>query len=446
MIGCPWAAQASSVPIPPRASIATDPTSVVLAPLTLEQALQAAFAHQAELAIAQEQVIEADALTRAREAGLHPHLSLTAMQSELSINLAALGFRPGILPQLHTTLVGPYNNFDMRLHATQALYQPELAEQVQVSRSRTRQAALQARLVREHIASLVHIAYLATLRAELSLAAVQADAALADSLHKLARDQHRLGLGTGLDVTRAATRVATTQARLAAAEQACRSSHLRLQRLVGVPLTAVTPITGTLQPGLPELPSTPDALRIASAQRLEKQLLAEQLRGDEHAVGAAAAARLPRVSLYGEYGLSGNTPTSNDLLTHSVGVGVELPIFDGGLSTSQTQAAQSRLRQDQLRLYDLEQQIELDVRTAFTELTSTQAQASAAAQALELAQRELKMTQDRYRAGLGDNLEVLAAQDSLSHARDLHLSALCLQQAARINLAAALGQAATFRW
>ena len=91
-------------------------------------------------------------------------------------------------------------------------------------------------------------------------------------------------------------------------------------------------------------------------------------------------------------------------------------------------------------------QVEEDVRLAFSALRTTAEQVTAAQQSVVLAQRELEMARDRFRAGVGDNVEVVAAQSALSNARSAEVSALAQYNAARLNLAAALGRAEAFRW
>jgi outer membrane protein TolC len=70
----------------------------------------------------------------------------------------------------------------------------------------------------------------------------------------------------------------------------------------------------------------------------------------------------------------------------------------------------------------------------------------AADEAQRLAERELEMSRDRFRAGVADNLEVINAQASLANARAGQVQALAVYNAARLNLAAALGRAEAFRW
>ena len=55
------------------------------------------------------------------------------------------------------------------------------------------------------------------------------------------------------------------------------------------------------------------------------------------------------------------------------------------------------------------------------------------------------MARDRFRAGVGDNIEVVTAQTTLANARLDQVTALAAYNAARLNLAASLGRAQAFR-
>jgi len=91
-------------------------------------------------------------------------------------------------------------------------------------------------------------------------------------------------------------------------------------------------------------------------------------------------------------------------------------------------------------------QVEEDVRLALSNIRTAAVQVRAADESAQLAERELEMARDRFRAGVADNLEVINAQTALANARDAQVAALAEYNAARLNLAAALGRAETFRW
>ena len=90
--------------------------------------------------------------------------------------------------------------------------------------------------------------------------------------------------------------------------------------------------------------------------------------------------------------------------------------------------------------------VEEDVRLAFSALNTVAEAVRAADKSVELAQREMEMARDRFRAGVADNLEVISAQTTLADARAAQVTALAQYNAARLNLAAALGRAQKFRW
>ena len=136
--------------------------------------------------------------------------------------------------------------------------------------------------------------------------------------------------------------------------------------------------------------------------------------------------------------------TATDL--RRIAVQLNVPIFNGGLTQGRVTAAASRERQTELTVADVRGQVEEDVRLALTTLRTAAVQVRAAEESVTLAQRELEMSRDRFRAGVADNLEVITAQVSLANARVAQVTALAQHNAARLNLAAALGRAETFRW
>jgi len=83
---------------------------------------------------------------------------------------------------------------------------------------------------------------------------------------------------------------------------------------------------------------------------------------------------------------------------------------------------------------------------AFADLRTTAEAVRAADLSVTLASRELEMARDRFRSGVGDNIEVVTAQAALANARLDQVTALAVYNGARLNLAAALGRAQSFRW
>jgi outer membrane protein TolC len=287
--------------------------------------------------------------------------------------------------------------------------------------------------------------YLEALRAERAVVAARANVELAQALLKLALDQHTAGVATGVDVIRAQTRLAEQEVRLAQAQTISEQARLNLQRVVGLPLGIELLLTDQLRFVEEPLPTLETAVAQATENRPEVKVIEEQNKVSHLERRSARADHLPAVAFVADYGVSGITPNNSDLPTRSVAIQVSVPIFDGGLTRGRVTAATSRQRQTELELSSIRGQVEEDVRLALSTLRTAAAQVRSANENVRLAQRELEMARDRFRAGVGDNLEVVTAQTALANASDAQVTALTQHNAARLNLASALGFAQTFR-
>jgi outer membrane protein len=416
------------------------------AELSFEQAIQLAIENNLETLLARERRNEARGVKQQSRAALLTNVSGVAYQASLTENLAALGFHPGLIPGFTSTFVGPFRNFDARVSFVQTIFDLSAIRNYQAGRAGVRVAELQEGLAREQVASGTGLVYLEALRADAAVVAAQANVELAQALLKLAQDQRNEGVATGVDVTRAETRLAEQKVGLAQAQTSSEQARLNLQRVVGLPLGSPLTLTDQLRFTEVQPPAVETAVAQASHDRREVQVAEEQNRVSRLESEAVRSEYLPSVEFVGDYGVSGITPSNSDLPTRRVAIQVNVPIFNGGLTRGRLTVAASRQRQSELELSNVRGQVEEDVRLALTTLRTAAVQVRAADEGVVLAQRELEMARDRFKAGVGDNLEVVSAQTSLANARDAQVTALAQHNAARLNLAAALGRAERFRW
>jgi len=150
-------------------------------------------------------------------------------------------------------------------------------------------------------------------------------------------------------------------------------------------------------------------------------LAAEQTRVQVAAVGtkAAAATRLPTVSLNTNYSASYNSAAASALGSQldqsrggSVSLGVSFPIFDKGATSAAVQ--QARIQEDNARLAlaDQRQSVALDVRRAWLTLESTRQQLTVALAQQKAADLAVSTTQARYQVGTSTLLELTQARAS----------------------------------
>jgi outer membrane protein len=416
------------------------------ATLSYEQAVRLAIENNLATLRAQERRNEARGQQEQARAPLLPNVSGVAYQANLTMNLVALGFEPGTFPGFNRTFLGPFKNFDARLFVSQRIFDLSAIRNYQAGKAGVRVAELNEALAREQVASSTGLFYLEALRADRAVVAAQANVELAQALLQLARDQRNAGVATGVDVIRAQTRLAEQQVGLAQAQTDSEQARLNLQRLIGLPLGSALTLTDPLRFVEDPLPSVDTAVAQAARDRREIQVAEEENRVSQLELQSARAEHLPSLEVLGDYGSSGITPGSFDLPTRRLALQLNVPIFNGGLTQGRVTAAASRQRQTELSLANIRGQVEEDVRLALTTLRTAAVQVRAADESVTLAERELEMARDRFRAGVADNLEVITAQTSLANARVSQVTALAQHNAARLNLAAALGRAETFRW
>jgi outer membrane protein len=428
--------------IPGAARVATNQPAA----LSFEDAVRLAIDNNLATLRARERRNEARGEKQQSLAPLLPNVSGVAYQASLTENLVALGFQPGTIPGFNSSFLGPFKNFDARFLLRQKIFDLSAIRNYQAGSAGVRVAELQEALAREQVANGAGLIYLEALRAGRAVVAAQANVELAEALLKLAQDQRNAGVATGVDVTRAQTRLAEQQVGLAQAQTNSEQARLNLQRVVGLPLGSALTLTEQLRFVEAPLPSVEMAIAQASRDRREIQVAEEQNRISQLESQAARAGYLPSLEFVSDYGASGITPGSSDLPTRRAALQINVPIFNGGLTRGRVTAAASRQRQTELELANIRGQVEEDVRLALTTLRTAAVQVRAADENVTLAQRELEMARDRFKAGVGDNLEVITALTSLANARVAQVTALAQHNAARLNLAAALGRAETFRW
>jgi outer membrane protein TolC len=414
--------------------------------LSLEQAIALAMENNLATLLAKERRREAHGLEKEARAGLLPNISGTAYQANVTENLAALGFTPGRFPGFTSTFIGPFNNFDARLRLEQTIFSLSALRNFQAGRAGVRIAEMEEDLAGEQVATGTALAYLESIRADSAVSAAQENITLAQTLLKLAQDQRDAGIATGVDVTRAETRLAQEQVRLSRAQTDAESGRLQLQRIIGLPLGSPLTLTDPLRFAAPALPSIETAIAQAEDGRPEVRVAQAELSEADYLKRAARAEQLPSLEFLGDYGVSGITPTSSDLPTRRAAIQLNVPIFNGGLTRGRIEVAGSRQNMAQLQLAAVRGQVEEDVRLAFAGLRTTAETVRATNLEVTLAERELEMARDRFRAGVGDSIELITAQSALANARLDQVTALAVYNGARLNLAAALGRAKTFRW
>lgn len=414
--------------------------------LTLAEAARMAAGVAPAVEAASFRVAGTEARAHQTRAALLPSLSLTAAYFNRSATLASTGFQfPPGLPFELPPLIGPYDNVDGRIRATQSLvdlagWQHLRADQVQVDGSRAdRSAAVQG------AARAAALAYLRAVRAQSLLAARQADADIATELLSLAEAQVQAGVSAPLDATRARTQLAAARAGLIVARNQRQKADIDLALTLGRDPGAAFALADTLTGDLGTSTAPMDsAAALALALDRRSDLAAERDRGlrADAERKAIAMERLPRLDVSADYGPNGKTPGTT-LNTRDIAVAVSIPLLDGLRRDARGAEQRALAGESAVRERDLQRQIAAQVRAALLDVGSGVELHEVAAQRLALAQEELDEARERFASGVAGNIDVISAQSTLNQARDAEIDARFATAAARVSLAYAAGVAET---
>jgi outer membrane protein TolC len=118
---------------------------------------------------------------------------------------------------------------------------------------------------------------------------------------------------------------------------------------------------------------------------------------------------------------------------------LKLPIFKEAQFRGDAEVGQAQQNQTTSRFADLKQQIDQQLRDSLLDLNSAQTLVQVSQQNVDLATRALSDANDRFAAGVEDNLPVVQAQATLSQAQSQLISDRLQYNQAKLGLARNLG-------
>lgn len=414
--------------------------------LTLGDAARLAARQNGAVDVARARVAQAEARVTQRRSALLPDLAAGVQQAERTLNSATFGFafsnpvtgRPLLRPD--GEILGPVPTIDARYRMQAPLLDLGRYQGWRASQATATAASLEVDAQSESAAAMAAATYVRAARADAQLAARRADSSLAADLVRIARDQLAAGVGIALDVTRAESQLAAVRAQIIAARSERDRTRLELRRVTGLAADAPLELADSLA-GLPVLSTPPgeeDALTAALEARADVRALEAQETAQLQAAKAIRWERTPQLSALVEHGVIG--PNTQRLLpTYAWGVQLSLGIFDGFRRESRLEEQLAVARETEARLKELRAQHALDIRTALLDLTAAAEQVDAVRDRLRLAEQEVSQAQERFRAGVAGNADVISALLSLNQARTLRNDALAQYHGARVMLARATG-------
>lgn len=253
--------------------------------------------------------------------------------------------------------------------------------------------------------------------------------------------RYKVGVGTPADRLQAQTAHSQDVLNRIRAEGDLRNARGVLANLMG--MDADQPYT--LQPA-PETPAYAQfqanvADLIAEARRHRPDLAAAeaQVHAARANIDAARAAGKPSISVGTDLGYLDRQHSSSGT-TGTIGLSVTVPLFTGFANTYRIRAASELAEAQQASRDQIALQIALDVWQAYQNLQTETQSVQTSTDLVSSATQNADVALGRYKAGVGNIIDVLTAQSALASARAQRIQAMLNWDVARASLAYAMGR------
>jgi outer membrane protein TolC len=409
--------------------------------LTFSDAIERALRQNLAGLLSEYNTIEARGEKWEQLSDLLPNINGDVQEVREKVSLQALGFSGSLFPGATLPrVIGPFSYFDARVSATQRVFDWKSIQKYRSSVVGERVAGFNLKDARDLVVLATGNAYLQAIAGAARVETARAQVETAQALYNKALAQQQAGVAPAIDTLRSQVEYQTRQQQLIAATSDFAKQKISLARVIGLnprqefELAEKSPYEPFPIPDLETSVQRAYSLR-SDYKAARDRLVAAQL---EHS--AATAGYFPTLDLSANFGEIGSVP--GELLPTYTLIGtLNVPIFQGGKVHSDVLKAEASLRQAQAQMADVRAQIDQDIRNALLDLKSSADQVEVAQSSVNLAEQALTQSQDRFSAGVTDNLEVVQAQEALASAHESLISSLYYHNLAKVSFARALGRA-----
>jgi len=287
-------------------------------------------------------------------------------------------------------------------------------------------------------------AYFAVLNAQDTLTSLRALREAASQQLELARKSFEVGTVTVTDVHEAKSRFDLSSAQVIAAENSLEVARQTLAQIIG----SVPEGVQGLRPGASLSPPQPSDINqwVQAAEEQSYGVQVQRIAADiaDREVSRNRAGHMPTLDVVANIGQTNAGATSSsdaryEATARSIGLELNIPIYQGGLVSSRTREAAALLTKAQADLDDARRSAALAARQSYLGVTNGLAQVQALEAARISSQSALEANRLGYEVGVRINIDVLNAQSQLADAEQQLAKARYDTLVAQLRLKAAVG-------
>lgn len=419
------ACQVLALPSPARAQ----PAPGALPAMTLTEALAYAGTHQPEIKQALAELTAREKEAQIPRFAWLPRASAQAQWLIGTANNTTTNFdnvRGVDIPRVSSTPVTPNTNWTpvpsaiAALNVQQQLYDfGRTAAQSALADAFTEVARARTATVQLDIALRVEETFNAVLAAKHILSASQEAYKRAETHFRLAETGVRSGMRPPIERTRAQAELAQAEVQRTRAEAGLTSARAALAAVIGSPALEVD--AAEMQPGARPFPGLDEALKIADEHSPEVIAALARLRAEESTTAALTRELLPNLSFSGTlWGSAGGTPVETSALPYGNGwlpsVGnyglaliLEWRLLDPVLLARRS-ASRAREQVARAAIAVTRREVILQVQRAYLDLLAAQKTLPGLLAAVVASKANLDQAEARFRAGLGNIVELTEAE------------------------------------
>jgi outer membrane protein TolC len=427
-------------------SVESVPYSPLVRQLSLDDAITLGIQNNLALTLARQNQQTADAQKLQLMNYLLPNLSLHGEHGVHQIDLSALGFRPSLFSEIHIPGLN-VTNFPSIATVNTTIGQVNFSQELftwagwdvwKAAKANERSAYYAAESSRGLVVLNVGTAYLHALADSSQMDYARALLKTDETLLYQAHQEHLAGTAANLDELRARVQYQTQQQAVIVAENNFEKDKIALNRQIG--LAPAQPIQLNEAAPFADLAAMTisDARAEAYRNRQDFQQLKQQMIAAHLERQAAKHERFPSIAFKGNYGVTGVNGGIYHGTFAAIGT-LSVPIFEEAKFRGDRDAAMAQ--EDELRsqMNDLTTRIDQQLRDSLLDLQTASDLVRLARSNVDLATTALDQSQQRFRAGVDDNLPVVEAQAALAQAQTQYVNSVFQFNQAKLGLARNLG-------
>ncbi len=255
-------------------------------------------------------------------------------------------------------------------------------------------------------------AYYDLLRANADLEAARQRVRRTQAHYDQAQANYEAGISPLSDVLRAKADLQSAKSSLQSAVGSVQANQATLNQLLNIPIDTPLKLKAEL-PVPPALGKLAKYQQLASKHRPSLIRQRYQLEAAKQEIRASKREKGFQINLSLSQSLGDDTfPPSTDSREWSVSLQASYPLLDGGRIKANVKSAEAQALQEEANLVQASQQVALDVQLAYVQVQTAEAEITANEAYLASAKEALDSATGRYKAGVGNVVELVDAESA----------------------------------